>query len=878
MKHEKVIFIVMFLLIVSFLPFSILIQNLLDSDDKKDDSIEPAVVSFTLIDAESDRPIPQFDPLKNGTILNLTSLSLKGLNLRANTEPATVGSVLFRLDDNFEFNIENYPPYALAGDYPPGDYDDWTTQQGWHTITATPYADSNANGTKGTPLTTVLKIVHPVETTYIDGQIIVDPRHPEWLRYHGEGLFFLCGPGDPEGFLYRGDLNPDGTRDGDQNELIDKLRGTGANSIYLQAIRSHGGDGDSAQNPFIDHDPSKGLDEDILDQWEEWFTEMDESGITIFFYFYDDGAIVWDTGDALGNEEGTFIHDIVDRFEHHRRLIWVVAEEYGHAYSADRISEIAAEIRSADDHAHPIAVHHLSREPMAFPDDPNIDQYAMQLYAVNDREELHEEVIKAWEEAAGRYNLNMAEANRWGTGAIARKKNWAVAMGGAYVMILGMDIENTPQSDLEDCGRLVRFMESTNFNEMAPHDELAYKGTEYVLALPGESYIAYASDLSDEIGLRDMKQGTYDFKWYGIENGSTVIQKGVAVHEGDQKWSKPAGIGNELAVYITRAGELTTPIQNFPGETWEYKKPEELGIDAKKLEEIRMTLRGSGLLVKDGYIVFEWGSREQVRGWASSSKPVFSTLLLFALQEGKIASVDEKIGDWGWDLIPKDENMTFRHLANMVSGYARPEKPGEAFAYNDVAIQLYYKTLERVFEQTINEAAMPRLHSPLQLEREKIFNERGRVVLTLQDFARICWFWLNKGNWKGSQLLPESYFEEYMKPGVPIDLPYAPYDDFSNDYLQIGTYGDKRTNPSGRLGPGVYGFNWWFNAPGRMWDGSYFELRWFDAPEDTIFTSGRSGHNTIMIPSHNVVMVTSEGDWSSGHNEIIKLLVDSIIE
>ena len=87
------------------------------------------------------------------------------------------------------------------------------------------------------------------------GQIVVDADNPAWLKYEGGGPHFMAGPGDPEGFLYRGALNTDGTRDGDQQMLIDKLIPTGANSIYLQAVRSHGGDGDSTHNPFVNNDP-----------------------------------------------------------------------------------------------------------------------------------------------------------------------------------------------------------------------------------------------------------------------------------------------------------------------------------------------------------------------------------------------------------------------------------------------------------------------------------------------------------------------------------------------------------------------------------------------------------------------------------------------
>ena len=382
------------------------------------------------------------------------------------------------------------------------------------------------------------------------GQIVVDADHPQWLRREGGGPFFMCGPGDPEDFLYRGRLNPDGTRNGDQMTLIEKLKGTGANCIYLMAVRSHGGDGDKTHNPFVNNDPTKGLNEKVLEQWEVWFTEMDKNGIVIYFFFYDDSTRVWNTGDKVGAMEKDFIHTIVDRFEHHKNLIWCIAEEYQEALSVERVKNIAAQIRAADDYGHVIAVHKLDGLDFSeFEDEPNIDQFAIQ-YNLPTADALHKGVVRAWSRAKGRYNLNMSEAADFGIGEEARRKSWACAMGGAYVMILGMDIASTSKSDLQDCGRLVRFFESTNFNEMSPHDELRYGGTKYVLAQPGSSYIAYAPELSGEIGLKGMKPGTYKFHWFDCATGKQALQTEVAVAAGDQTWSKSDGIGDEVAVYI----------------------------------------------------------------------------------------------------------------------------------------------------------------------------------------------------------------------------------------------------------------------------------------------------------------------------------------
>ena len=55
-----------------------------------------------------------------------------------------------------------------------------------------------------------------------------------------------------------------------------------------------------------------------------------------------------------------------------------------------------------------------------------------------------------------------------------------------------MNIDVTPVADLEICGTLRNFMEATRFNRCAPHDELGAGDTRWVLAAPGDTYIAYS--------------------------------------------------------------------------------------------------------------------------------------------------------------------------------------------------------------------------------------------------------------------------------------------------------------------------------------------------------------------------------------------------
>lgn len=382
--------------------------------------------------------------------------------------------------------------------------------------------------------------------------IVADKAHPGNLLRTDGSPFFMCGPGDPEGFLYRGALNPDGTRDGDQMELIWKMSGTGANCIYLMAVRSHGGDGDATENPFIGNDPSKGINMAVLDQWETWFTEMEKNGIVIVLYLYDDSALVWDTGDVVGGEERSFIRILADRFGHHDNLVWCIAEEYQEKLTPLRASAIAATIRAADRGRHPIAVHKLHGLNFSeFADDPSIDTFAIQ-YNVGTPDSLHQGMVKARRDAAGRYSVIMAEAAEHGRGEMARRKSWASAMAGAQVMVLGMDIAETPVSDLEDCGRLAEFFESADWRGMEPHDELAAGGTQYVLAEPGKRYIAYASDLQGGMGVSGLASGDYTLSWFDCATGARVTQLDVRMTGRTAMFAKPPGIGRECAVYVVR--------------------------------------------------------------------------------------------------------------------------------------------------------------------------------------------------------------------------------------------------------------------------------------------------------------------------------------
>ena len=112
-----------------------------------------SVTSLTLVNADTDQDL---GTLTNGQVLNLSSLPTRNLNVRANTSPSLVGSVVFTLD-GAHARTENGSPYALAGD-DNGNYRPWTPAAGSHTLTAAPYGSTGGTGTAGTPLTVAFSV------------------------------------------------------------------------------------------------------------------------------------------------------------------------------------------------------------------------------------------------------------------------------------------------------------------------------------------------------------------------------------------------------------------------------------------------------------------------------------------------------------------------------------------------------------------------------------------------------------------------------------------------------------------------------------------------------------------------------------------------
>lgn len=116
--------------------------------------LSATVNSISVINAATDSVI---GTLNAGQTINLADYS-DGISLRANVNSQTK-SVKFGVGSNPSAQVENFFPYAIAGDKN-GNYNEWKATPGKHTIKVTPFTQSLAKGTPGSTLTYALNVVN----------------------------------------------------------------------------------------------------------------------------------------------------------------------------------------------------------------------------------------------------------------------------------------------------------------------------------------------------------------------------------------------------------------------------------------------------------------------------------------------------------------------------------------------------------------------------------------------------------------------------------------------------------------------------------------------------------------------------------------------
>ena len=365
-------------------------------------------------------------------------------------------------------------------------------------------------------------------------------------------------------------------------------------------------------------------------------------------------------------------------------------------------------------------------------------------------------------------------------------------------------------------------------------------------------------------------------------------------------------------ILIITSSSLLVGQTYFPTENWKKKGPEEIGIDEDKLQEIidsaiiyeykgpvdleQAILKGferepfhkilgpvkerggpAGMIIKNGYVVAEWGNVKRVDMTFSVTKSYLSTIAGLASDAHLIDNMDDSLKDYVWDGSfsgTHNSKITWDHLLTQSSDWSgqlwggydwndRPPEegdiddwkfrelvePGTVMEYNDVRVNLLAYSLLQVWRKPLPVILKEKIMDPIGasttwrwhgyknswttmdgLKMQSVSgggHSGGGIFINTEDHARFGLLFLRNGNWDGKQLI-------------------------SKEWIQKATRASKAENS--------YGYMWWL--PGE---------RMPALSHNGYYAAGFGGNYIIIEPDKDLVIVLRWCD-PSNTNKLLSMI------
>ncbi len=353
-----------------------------------------------------------------------------------------------------------------------------------------------------------------------------------------------------------------------------------------------------------------------------------------------------------------------------------------------------------------------------------------------------------------------------------------------------------------------------------------------------------------------------------------------------------------------------------PRHGWESRAPAELGFDAKRLQQalnavqaMAVTAPGdigqmltdryvgvepgyrilgpttpreasSGMIIRHGYIVAQWGDVDRVDMTFSAVKSYLSTLAGLAVHEGLITSLQQPVAVLVRDgKFASEHNapITWQHLLQQTSDWQgtlwgtpdwadRPVgdtleqqqnrqlyAPGTHFKYNDVRVNLLAYSLLQVWRQPLPVVLRERVMDPIgasptwrwhgyenswvELDGLRMQSVSGGghfgggLFISTADHARYGLLFLRQGVWAGQQVLPPGW----------------------TDAVRSAS----QAQPD-------HGYMWWLNTDRKAIPA---------APEAVYFAAGFGGNYVYVDEVNDLVVVLR---WIPAFAEAMELILSAI--
>lgn len=355
----------------------------------------------------------------------------------------------------------------------------------------------------------------------------------------------------------------------------------------------------------------------------------------------------------------------------------------------------------------------------------------------------------------------------------------------------------------------------------------------------------------------------------------------------------------------------------FPDAEWQVKKPEEVKMNKYWLDSaVNLALKSenkvdkdlrianmksysrepgykiigpvkerggpAGLVIKNGYIVAQWGDVNRVDMTFSVTKSYLSTVAGLASDNGLIKNVTDKVNNYVWDGSFDGEHnskITWDHLLNQSSDWSgtlfglhdwadRPPRtgciddwknrklnqPGTFYKYNDVRVNLLAYSLLQVWRKPLPIVLKEKIMDPIGASTtwrwygyENSYvnidglmvqsvsgggHHGGGIFINTLDHARFGLLFLRNGKWKNQQLISEKWVAAAQQASV--------------------------ANKS-------YGYLWWLNN----------EKTWPNLSAKIYYAVGYGGNYIVIDKEHDLVVVTRWMD-DDKIDDVLELIIKSM--
>ena len=273
----------------------------------------------------------------------------------------------------------------------------------------------------------------------------------------------------------------------------------------------------------------------------------------------------------------------------------------------------------------------------------------------------------------------------------------------------------------------------------------------------------------------------------------------------------------------------------------------------------------AGMILKNGYLIKEWGDTKRVDMTFSVTKSFLSTMAGLAVDKGLISNVDDKVGDYIWDGTFDGEHnskISWRHLLQQNSDwsgelwggkdwadrppkegglddwkYRRLQEPGTVMEYNDVRVNVLAYALTHVWRKPLPMVLKAELmdkidasttwrwfgydHAWTEIDGVQMKSVTGGghsgagIFINTEDMARFGLLFLNDGKWRNDQLISKNWITDAITPSGP--------------------------NPN-------YGFMWWLNTKG--------DRNWKKLSDKIYYAAGFGGNFIVIDKKNDLVVVT----------------------